>query len=265
MFSNQHPFIGNVDWKHLTFGKVEVDPLNKRQTVSIALNGRHPCFTLCKDETAMLETRFGLDVPEEAGKETRRGQMAWVRDTEVKESLEALDALILAEAHKNSKTWFKAQLSEEVIKSRFKPCVRMLKDTDEHPVLKFKVKCPPAKVPTSIFRPKSGIKVDGKMEYEQCDHSVLEYRGAHVYPIVTMLDVWFMSGGSSFGVSLQAEKMLAHEGVKPDPLSVFHTRDPIYITSRRDEEGSTSEPTRDHHVPELTEDIQVDLGGAVAS
>ena len=269
-----HTFAGAINWSDLSFGKMETDPVSKRQTVAVTLNGRKPRFLLCKNENHMLTTRYGLDQPQEPGKEARRTQTAWVEEEDLQRSLRELDEMVVRTAVEQSKTWFKATLSEEVIRSRYKPLL-LQKDGDDKPMLKFKVKCPPAKYPTDIFRRATDYRGEGEVPYHRSDFRILEAGGAHVYPTVSMIEVWFMSGGSSFGLSMQAEKMLVVEGDAHNPLGVFATQKPVRLVdptaaARRDEGGGTESAARDHHhykgakadeEAEL-EDVVVPLDGA---
>lgn len=243
-------FAGNVDFSTLEFGKLETDPMTKRQYVPVTLAGRKPRFSLCKDDSDMLVTPFALDIPQEAGKDARRTQTALAHSTDLQDAMRAIDEAVVKMAMSESKNWFKAVLSEEVIRSRYKSCMQT-KDGQDSPLIRFKVKCPPSKYPTDIYCQLSGETQDGKMQYRRSDHNALCKKGASVYPTVSMVEVWFMSGGSSFGISMQAEELLMVEGESHNPLKRFKTKHPSELlpeaSSHRQDDLCISPPTRDPH------------------
>ena len=208
------PFAADLDWSTLEFGKVETDPTTKRKTIDVTLRGRKPLFSLCRDEDGMLPARYALDVGD-PGKEARRGQCVWLEDEALQTSLKALEEVVLRQAVEHSTVWFqtKEPLSEEVVRSRFNSFFRS--SVDGRQSIKFKVKCPPSKVPTDIF-----LVEEKKTSWTRGTHSALEKPNGRIWPELTLVNVWFMSGGN-FGLTLQAEKMLVIEGAARDPALYF--------------------------------------------
>ena len=98
--------------------------------------------------------------------------------------------------------------------------------------VKFKVKCDPKKVPTQLHL----INADGTVEEGGGTLEHLCVRGASVSPILTAYSLWFMGGGTQFGVILQAEKMLIKPGVPRPPLADFCSDVPIVTSKRAREE-----------------------------
>ena len=88
-----------------------------------------------------------------------------------------------------------------------KPVLAHERDDETLPYLvKFKVKCTGAAVPTKIFR----ITEPGTVV--RANEDVLSERGTRVVPVVSAYGLWFMAGGAAFGLCLQAERMLVDPG-----------------------------------------------------
>ena len=83
-----------------------------------------------------------------------------------------------------------------------KPVLAHERDDETLPYLvKFKVKCTGAAVPTKIFRIRGTSAV-------RANEDVLSERGTRVVPVVSAYGLWFMAGGAAFGLCFQAERML---------------------------------------------------------
>ena len=225
--------IGNVHWRHeheqhhlgpceTKDGKTKVEVY--QDSTSTQRSNRLNKVALCRDAMVPMDTRFKLDTPRDDAKDQfRRGLGITVSDEMTLKAIRALDDTIVQAAVKNSKDWFKGKvLSEEQVRARYKPILGRLTESDTTEGIKVKVKCPKisgppelyvsSSIPTTILlRDEAGKhrKLDLNVE----DPVVYLTRGAKVVPIVSAsYGIWFMGGGSQFGLSLQAEEMIVVPG-----------------------------------------------------
>ena len=234
------PYVGDMDMSKIVFGPCEIkDGKTKvevyRDGTSTANNNKINKLALCKDAMVPMETRFSLDnVREDSGNPYRRGLGITVTDPNTIRALRALDEVIVKAAIANSKDWFKKKepLSEDAVRVRYKPLLGPLKEGDETDGVKVKVKCPGVSYPTSLHH----RDVDGRHHKNggRIEHLT---RGAKVVPIVSAsYGLWFMGGGTQFGLSLQAEDMIIIPGDTPDDsLGQFPTSAPLVMASKTDE------------------------------
>ena len=201
-------YIGDMDFSRLHFSQLIVE--NQRKRVDIFLtpdtNRRGFQFQLCKDEDSPVETRYNLDTPPEGGDPTRRGLSVKVEEAAARAQLREIDAQVLKAAAANSKEWFKRELTVDQLKLNYKFTVP--EDDDAPSLMKFKIKCSGAKVPTKILRRVSDTQVLATTEKD------LEAQGATIVPIVSTIGLWFMAGGM-FGITFQAEDVLVVSTGKP--------------------------------------------------
>ena len=168
-------------------------------------------FNLCPQyRTAMFPVKFDLDTQGDGGG-VRRGLAISLNDDDVARKMEEFDELVVRTAVEQWKTWFPkgAKLSELEVRARYKPLAARRGD-DPFPTFKFKVKCPGSEVPTKMHLLEGdNAPVENAATI---DHLV---RQAQVAPILSIFGLWFMSGGSTFGVSVQAEQLI----VRPTTLT----------------------------------------------
>ena len=87
--------------------------------------------------------------------------------------------------------------------------------------------------------PKSGdgLQLNGKIIENGASLDDIN-KGSLVAPILSIFNVWFMRGGSSFGISMQAEEMIIKPGSVTPPLSSFTSKRSIEcVTLEEMEEG----------------------------
>lgn len=228
-------YIGDIDMSKITFGpredtngktKVEVY-MNAEQTRQNKFNR----IALYRDAIEPMTTRFALDtVREDKTNLYRRGLGITVSDERTITALRALDEAIVQAAVTNSKDWFKGKmLTEEQVRLRYKPVFGKLYEADETEGVKPKVKCPGTEWPTALhLRDEDGKhhKNGGRIEHLT--------RGALVVPIVSAsYGIWFMGGGTQFGISFQAEEMIIVPGqTAADDLSQFNSSIPLKMAEK---------------------------------
>ena len=118
------------------------------------------------------------------------------------EKMKEFDAFIKKSALKNSKLWFKKEISEQEIEFRHK-CIVEEKTVGgvKSYVLKAKMKLPGHQVQTRLHFLTPDMKVAKNMGTAD-----MVKPPAKVVMQVSMYAMWFMAGGG-FGISLQAEEM----------------------------------------------------------
>ena len=182
---------------------------------------------LCRDALLPLPLRYPLDTVRDDGNMYRRGLGISVTEAETAAALHAIDEVIVAKAVEFSREWFNGKsLGEEAIRARYKPLVNRVKEEDPYEVLKIKVKCPGAEVATVLHTKLP----DGSHSMKKGNIEDLTY-GAYVAPIVSAsYGLWFMAGGSTFGLSMQAEEMIVVPAPKDgDSLSHFPSSAPLLV------------------------------------
>lgn len=223
-------YIGNVDMTKVSFGPRE--DANGKTKVDVYLsadqtkNNKFNRIAFCKDALEPLTTRFALDtVREDKTNLLRRGLGITISDEVTVKALQELDETLIRAAVTNSKDWFKGKiLTEEQVRLRYKPVLAKLYETDETLGIKVKVKCPGSAVPTALH-----LRAEDGTHYRdggRIDHLT---RGAKVAPIMSAsYGIWFMGGGTQFGISFQIEEMIIVPGVgMEDDLSQFASSVPL--------------------------------------
>ena len=223
-------YIGDLVMSQITFGpfedikgKQKVEVYTKaEQTKQNKLNR----IALFRDALHPMTTRFPLDaVRDDKTNLLRRGLGITVDDDKTIKALRDLDETIVKAAVANSKEWFKGKmLTEEQVRLRYKPVFGKLYETDETEGVKPKVKCPGTEWPTALhLRDHEGKhhKNAGTLEHLT--------KGALVAPIVSAsYGLWFMGGGTQFGISFQVEEMIIVPGqTAADDLSQFGSSAPL--------------------------------------
>ena len=225
-----YPFVGEIDMSKVHFGPMIND--GTKQKVEIHKDGSSTkpknklIFNLCTDPREPLECRYKLDTVREDQDGSRRGLVVKIQDPECLKALQALDDAVIAHALKNCKELFKKNLSEDEIRLRYKPLVFKAKDEDEEFSVKFKVKC--KGYPTELHL----LHDDNTIEEKAGTLEHLSENGAYACPILSAYGLWFM-GGNSFGITIQAEKMVVKPGAPRATLSEFCSKTPLEATQKR--------------------------------
>lgn len=228
------PYIAELNMSNVFFGPCETkDGKTKvevyRDASSTNRTNRLNKVALCKDAMDPMSTRFPIDsVREDSANPYRRGLCITVTDPATIQALRSLDDTIVRAAVENSKEWFKKKepLSEEAVRLRYKPILGPLREGDDTEGIKVKVKCPGCDYPTSLhYRDADGRHHKNGGRIEQLTW------GSKVVPIVSAsYGLWFMGGGTQFGLSLQAEDMIIIPGESPgDTLAQFATSSPLMM------------------------------------
>ena len=112
----------------------------------------------------------------------------------------ALDNYMIEQGVKNSKAWFKADLSKDVVKAFYTPSLRFSKDAEGNPkpyppTVKVTLKQRDGKFETAVYDDKKRPMTDIPME------EVL-VKGANLTALIQCTGVWF--AGSKYGLSWKA-------------------------------------------------------------
>ena len=230
-------FAGDFKVETLEFGPV--DDTGKQRTVKLFdQNKKTPVLNLTNcSVTKPLTARFSVDRLRDepdgtVTNSTRRGQAVVIENKETQRFFNALDDLVVEEATKRSREFFKKELRKEEVQLRFKQTLDT-RDGDPNPYMKFKIKCAPGPYPTELHL----LTADGKVIENGAKIEDLEKLGAEMSPVVSVYGLWFMGGGTQFGLSIQAEKMLVKPGAGRCSLASFATSTPLVVSTKtRDEE-----------------------------
>lgn len=119
------------------------------------------------------------------------------------EAFSALDNWMIDQGVKNSKAWFKADLSRDVVKAFYTPMVKVAKDQDGNP----KPYPPTIKINLKKQNDQFDVKVydDQKRPYEGVPLEDLLVKGAMLTTLIQCTSVWF--AGSKFGLSWKAKQI----------------------------------------------------------
>jgi len=256
--SNSARYIGDYDFEKVHFGPL--DQSNNKMKVevfqdasSLTNKNKFQKVQLCKDAMHPIRTKFQLDSVRDDGNPNRRGLTLVIDDPDTVVALKSFDDVIVQKAIQNSKEWFKKTLNEEQIRARYKPIISPFSETDSDMVMKIKVKCGSADVPTVLHH----CQDDGYIHKRGGKLADLT-RGAKVVPVVSCAyGLWFMGGGMQFGLSFQAEQIIVTPGEEYDELAMFKTSAPLRAALHK----SPEEDTRAHMDTEEKVELVEDDGG----
>lgn len=115
----------------------------------------------------------------------------------------ALDEWMIDQGVKNSKAWFKADLSRDVVRAFYTPMVKVAKDAEGNP----KPYPPTFKINLKKQNDQFDVKVydDAQRAYEDVPLEDLLVKGALVTSLIQCTSVWF--AGSKFGLSWKAKQI----------------------------------------------------------
>jgi len=148
-----------------------------------------------------------------------------VKVKQIYDAFSALDEYMIDMGVKNSKSWFKDNLSREIIKAFYTPSVRFSKDAEGNvkpypPTLKVQLKQRDGKFETAVYdekkRPLSDIPLEDIL-----------VKGATISSLIQCTGVWF--AGSKFGLSWKAMQIKADH--LPESIRGFAFRDEDDISS----------------------------------
>jgi hypothetical protein len=192
---------------------VTISPLKALQSGAKQAYVSYTGERLLMQSAVSMTVPFGLNIsefgaaPEYSVNLSFRGAE---QSAEIKQFLEAmnqLDEFMIGEGVKNSKAWFKADLSKDVIKAFYTPCVKYSKDKDGNvlpypPNLKLKLRKTDGQFEAKFY------DVKGK-PYSNVPIEDLLVKGVQVTAIMECGGVWF--AGSKFGLTWRAKQIAIHK------------------------------------------------------
>ena len=168
---------------------------------------------LVMQSAVSMSVPFGLNCADKFGPPTYSVELSFrghEQRPEIKqfmETMNALDEFMVAEGVKNSKSWFKADLSRDVVKAFYTPLVKYSKDKEGNTLSyppNIKVKLPKnngefeAKFYDINGTPYKGVPVED-----------LLVKGVQVTAIMECTGVWF--AGSKYGLTWKAKQIAIHK------------------------------------------------------
>lgn len=160
-------------------------------------------------QVGSLSLPYGMNVFDKAGPVkysmdlSLRGYEENPKIKTVYEAFSALDEWMIDQGVANSKAWFKAQLTRDVVKAFYTPMVKVAKDAEGNP----KPYPPTFKVNLKKQNDQFDVKVydDQARPYEGVPLEDLLVKGALVTTLIQCTSVWF--AGSKFGLSWKAKQI----------------------------------------------------------
>jgi hypothetical protein len=168
---------------------------------------------LVMQSAVSMSVPFGLNCADKFGPPTYSVELSFrghEQRPEIKqfmETMNALDEFMLNEGVKNSKLWFKADLSRDVVKAFYTPLVKYSKDKDGN-VLSY----PPN---IKLKLPKNNDEFEAKFydvngtPYKGVPVQDLLVKGVQVTAIMECTGVWF--AGSKYGLTWKAKQIAVHK------------------------------------------------------
>jgi hypothetical protein len=156
-----------------------------------------------------LPLPYGMNVFDKAGPVkysmdlSLRGYEDNTKVKQIYDAFMALDEWMIDQGVKNSKAWFKADLSRDVVKAFYTPMVKIAKDAEGNP----KPYPPTIKINLKKQNDQFEVKVydDQARPYEGVPLEDLLVKGALLTTLVQCTSVWF--AGSKFGLSWKAKQI----------------------------------------------------------
>lgn len=176
---------------------------------------------LVMQSAVSMSVPFGLNCADKFGPPTYSVELSFrghEQRPEIKQfmdTMNALDEFMIGEGVKNSKTWFKADLSRDVVKAFYTPLVKYSKDKDGN-VLSY----PPN---IKLKLPKNNGEFEAKFydvngtPYKGVPVEDLLVKGVQVTAIMECTGVWF--AGSKYGLTWKAKQIAIHK--LPERISDF--------------------------------------------
>jgi hypothetical protein len=259
-------YVADFDASKMHFAPLTTGGAGQKQVLvfrdaSSTAGGNRVEFQLCPDTAAPLECKYRLDDVKEGQNPHRRGQKVKVTDAATLAALAAIDERIVATAIERSAEWFGRTIPADQVRARYKPIAEVAHDGDDHHTMKITFKGPGAPVPTELFRldEKTGkVSADGQLEH-------LELKGARVVPIVSAYALYFLGGGTQFGLSFAAEKVIYTAGRKRDVLAGFVSSTPLELEEPAADEPDLAEELHEAKRTHLTSKGVTTTGDAAES
>ena len=161
-------------------------------------------------QVGSLSLPFGMNTFDKAGPVkysmdlSLRGYEENAKVKAVYDAFSAVDEWMIDQGVANSKSWFKAQLSRDVVKAFYTPMIKVAKDAEGNPNLKYP---PTFKINLKKQNDQFDVKVydDQARAYEGVPLEDLLIKGAMVTTLIQCTSVWF--AGSKFGLSWKAKQI----------------------------------------------------------
>lgn len=255
-----YPFVGEIDMTKVHFGPMVNDGTKQKVEIhkdnTSTKSSNKLIFNLCQDPREPFGCRYKLDTVREDQDGSRRGLIVKLEDPSVLAALQALDDHVIAHAMKNCKEFFKkSSMTEADIRLRYKPLVVKAQEEDDFYCTKFKVKCKGWATELHLLHDDKTVEEKaGTLEH------ISQY-GAYVAPILSAYGLWFMGGGTSFGITIQAEKMVVKPGAPRPALSDFCSPTPIEMTQKRSRDEDTLHDGEDDGIKHQKTEEGVELEG----
>ena len=198
--SSQVVKINEFSTSNLTLGQVKVMESGGKMC-SLNYNGGK-----LMTQIGSLALPYGMNVFDKAGPIkysidlSLRGHEENPKVQNIYEAFQSLDEWMIDQGVKNSKAWFKADLTRDVVKAFYTPMVKVAKDADGNP----KPYPPTIKVNLRKMDDKFEVNVfdDKKRPYDGVPLQDLLVKGAYLTTLIHCTSVWF--AGSKFGLSWKA-------------------------------------------------------------
>ena len=160
-------------------------------------------------QVGSLSLPYGMNVFDKAGPVkysmdlSLRGYDENPKVKAVYDAFMALDNWMIDQGVKNSKAWFKSDLTRDVVKAFYTPMVKVAKDAEGNP----KPYPPTFKINLKKVNDQFDVKVydDQAQPYEGVPLEDLLVKGAQVTTLIQCTSVWF--AGSKFGLSWKAKQI----------------------------------------------------------
>ena len=160
-------------------------------------------------QVGSLSLPYGMNVFDKAGPVkysmdlSLRGHDENPKVKAIYDAFMALDNWMIDQGVKNSKAWFKSELTRDVVKAFYTPMVKVAKDAEGNP----KPYPPTFKINLKKVNDQFDVKVydDQARAYEGVPLEELLVKGAMVTTLIQCTSVWF--AGSKFGLSWKAKQI----------------------------------------------------------
>lgn len=200
--------IGDFDVSNLSVGPMKSLDSGGKMASLFYKYGDNQSSTLTT-QVGSLGLPYGMNTFDKAGPVkysidlSLRGHDENAKVKTIYDAFMALDNWMVDQGVKNSKAWFKSDLSRDVIKAFYTPMVKIAKDAEGNP----KPYPPTFKINLKKQNDQFDVKVydDQARPYEGVPLEDLLVKGAQVTVLIQCTSVWF--AGSKFGLSWKAKQI----------------------------------------------------------
>ena len=200
--------IGDFDVNNLSVGPMKSLDSGGKMASLFYKYGDNQSSTLTT-QVGSLGLPYGMNTFDKAGPVkysidlSLRGYDENAKTKAIYDAFSALDTWMVDQGVKNSKAWFKSDLSRDVIKAFYTPMVKVAKDAEGNP----KPYPPTFKVNLRKQNDQFDVKVydDQARPYEGVPLEDLLVKGAQLTVLIQCTSVWF--AGSKFGLSWKAKQI----------------------------------------------------------